>query len=78
MYKYLANLDQSSIGAVVYTEGKMCVFASEKVFKEDVVLRHYAFLLDFMSVSVDKILFVCIDGAPDFVNASPKLKFVAR
>ena len=63
MYKYLANLDQSSIGAVVYTEGKMCVFASEKVFKEDVVLRHYAFLLDFMSVSVDKILFVCIDGA---------------
>lgn len=62
MYKYLANLDEESTHAVINSEGRLCVFASNQNVKEDVVLRHYAFLLDFMTVPVEKILLVCMDS----------------
>lgn len=61
MYKYLEDLDEGCSYAVVNTEGRICVLASEKAVRKYVALRHYAFLLDFMNVSVDDILFVCVD-----------------
>ena len=63
MYKYLEDLDEGCSYAVVNTEGRICVLASGKADKKFVALRHYAFLLDFMNVSVDDILFVCVDSA---------------
>ena len=62
MYKYLKNLDESCTNAVICTEGSICVLGSDKALKEEIVLRHYAFLLDYMSVPVDKVLLVCMDG----------------
>lgn len=72
MYEYLANLDEGCTYAVVNTEGKLCVLTSCKAVKKEVALRHYAFLLDFMAVSVDRILFVCID---DVIAKRIKEKF---
>lgn len=61
MYKYLEDLDEGCSYAVVNTEGRICVLASEKAVRKYVALRHYAFLLDFMNVPADDILFVCVD-----------------
>lgn len=63
MYEYLKGLDEGNSYAVVNTEGKICVLADENAIREEVMLRHYAFLLDYMSVPVDKILFVTLDDS---------------
>lgn len=62
MYEYLRNLDDDCANAVVSTEGNICVLGSDKAVKEEIMLRHYAFLLDYMSVPIDKVLLVCTDG----------------
>lgn len=62
MYEYFKNLDANCTNAVVSTEGNICVLGSDKAVKEDIVLRHYAFLLDYMSVPIEKMLLVCMDG----------------
>ena len=62
MYEYLKNLDDDCTNAVVSTEGNICVLGSDRAVKEEIVLRHYAFLLDYMSVPIDKVLLVCTDG----------------
>lgn len=62
MYKYLEGLDEGCSYAVVNTEGRICVLASAKAVKKDVALRHYAFLVDFMNVPADEILFVSVDS----------------
>lgn len=62
MYEYLRNLDEGCANAVVNTEGRICVLGADKAVKEEVVLRHYAFLLDYMSVPMEKVLLVCMNG----------------
>ena len=63
MYEYLAKLEEGEVYAVVQSEGRIGVFASAASFEKRLLLRHYAFLLDFMKIPVERILFVCLESA---------------
>lgn len=60
MYKYLQNIEERYVEAVVCTEGRICVMADSWAIKHDLLLRHYVFMLDYMHIPAEKILFICL------------------
>ena len=75
MYKYLQNIEERYVEAVISTEGHICVMADSWAIKHDVLLRHYAFMLDYMHIPADKILFICLQ---DQMHVSLKRKMRER
>ena len=56
MYKYLKNIEERYVEAVICTEGHICVMADSWAIKHDLLLRHYVFMLDYMHIPAERIL----------------------
>lgn len=58
MYNYLSAKNPNIIEAVLHTEGRVVVAGDSSTSRSDVVIRYLCFLVDFMHVAKEEILFV--------------------
>lgn len=73
MYKYLQNIEERYVEAVVCTEGRICVMADSWAIKHDLLLRHYVFMLDYMHIPAERILFICLQNQM-YVSLKKKMR----
>lgn len=62
MYEYLHNLNEASTEIVINTEGRICCMADSDTLRNEIIHRHYAFLVDYMGISPASILYVSLDN----------------
>lgn len=60
MYNYLSAKNPYDIEAVLHTEGRVVAAGDSNVRRSDVAIRHLCFLIDYMHVRLDDILFLSL------------------
>lgn len=73
MYKYLKNIEERYVEAVICTEGHICVMADSWAIKHDLLLRHYVFMLDYMHIPAERILLICLQNQV-YVSLKKKMR----